>query len=1081
MNVAEHARSQLDPSQEAVRAAVLPGAPGVVVATGGPGTGKTHLAQTVISDFLAGGGAADSALLLAPTRVAAAELGASLSSTVMGTQTEPLVRTASSLAFSILGHGATASGDPLPRLLTGAEQDAIIRDLLQGHAEGSAPAPAWPLDLHPALSTAGFRGQLRDLLMRAVEHGVDAAQLRELAREHDRPQWQAAAHVLQEYEQVTALASPGAFDPAYIGVAAAAVLQDDEALAGALTGGLRLLVVDDAQELTASSAALIRALHHGQLRVLLLGDGDAVVQGFRGAVGDRFVGLGNDLGSESGWAARQVQHLALGQGHRLTAGLAAVATEAVRRIGVSTGSLHRAATPRQGTGEVEVAVAHSPAQEAELVAYRLRRAHLLGGMPWSQMAVIARSGSQQDVMRRALTMAGVPVHSAPQATPLAADPAIRPLLLSIDAVVQWCAGQRDHLEAAEVVELLTSPIGRADPVALRRLRRAVRRQDPLPWISTAETPGPGDEDDDAPPAAVRRIAADVDEVMGRWVLDPRWLLAHVDSDRDLGPLTRVARVLRAGRGALEEERDSVEGEVSAHALLWALWSATGLSSLWETAALGGGAAGARADRHLDAVLRLFGAAQDYGQRRGRGDIAGFVAHVRSLEVTADSLVARASREEAVAVVTPQAGAGREWSMVAVVGVQEGVWPNLRTRGSLLGAEALVEVLNGRPIDGVTGLRSAQGQVWTDELRQFYVALTRARTRLLVTSVASVDEQPSAFIDLIDPDGQGRTSPTVPPRLTLRGAVASLRRDLIKAHIDGDVQARDRSAASLGDLAAAGVTWAQPSSWTDGREVSTRDPRVPSGPVNVSPSKVQSFNECSLRWLLTSHGGEGESMMSSAVGTLVHDIVAHDPEAGKETLIAALDERWPELRQDQSWVAAREQRQAHEMMERFVAYRAQMAAQGRELVDVELPVAVEVGRARLSGRVDRVERTADGSFVVVDLKTGKNKPAAADIATHPQLGAYQVALLEGGLSEALGPDARSGGAALAHLGGAGGKVTSVQRQPALAEAEDPHWAHELVRTSAEGMAGAQFGATLGAWCRSCAVKTCCPMQPEGDRQ
>ncbi|MGB3595299.1 MAG: UvrD-helicase domain-containing protein, partial [Ornithinimicrobium sp.] len=211
MNVAEHARSQLDPSQEAVRAAVLPGAPGVVVATGGPGTGKTHLAQTVISDFLAGGGAADSALLLAPTRVAAAELGASLSSTVMGTQTEPLVRTASSLAFSILGHGATASGDPLPRLLTGAEQDAIIRDLLQGHAEGSAPAPAWPLDLHPALSTAGFRGQLRDLLMRAVEHGVDAAQLRELAREHDRPQWQAAAHVLQEYEQVTALASPGAF------------------------------------------------------------------------------------------------------------------------------------------------------------------------------------------------------------------------------------------------------------------------------------------------------------------------------------------------------------------------------------------------------------------------------------------------------------------------------------------------------------------------------------------------------------------------------------------------------------------------------------------------------------------------------------------------------------------------------------------------------------------------------------------------------------------------------------------------------------------------------------------------------
>ncbi len=1081
MNEAAGTAPRLDPSQEAVREAVLDGAPGVVVATGAPGTGKTHVAQAVITDFLAGGGSADAALLLAPTRVAAADLGQSLSSRVTGTRTEPLVRTASSLAFAILGHSASAAGEPLPRLLTGAEQDAIIRDLLQGHAEGSAPAPPWPHDLGPALTTAGFRGQLRDLLMRAVEHGVDAAHLRNLAQEHARPQWHAAAHVLEEYEQVTALATPGAFDPAYIGVAAAAVLQEDSALADALSAGLRLLVVDDAQELTASSSALIRALHHGQLRVLLIGDGDAVVQGFRGALGDRFVGLGSDLGSDSRWPVRDVQHLVLGQGYRLTADVAAVAAEAVRRIGVSTGSVHRGATPPAGTGQVEVAVAHSPAQEAELVAYRLRRAHLIGKMPWSRMAVIARSGSQQDVMRRALSMAGVPVHSGSHATPLAADPAIRPLLVTIDAVVQWCAGERAQLDATEVVDLLTSPIGRADPVALRRLRRAVRRADPLPVLSAGPSPPTAEGMTVDQPGSDRQPKPEVDEVMGRWVLDPSWLLAHVDSDRDLEPLTRVARVLRAGRVAIEGAGGSDGGAVSAHALLWALWSATGLAGLWESAALGGGAAGARADRQLDAVMRLFGAAQDYGQRRGPGDVSGFVAHVRSLEVTADSLVARASRGEAVSVLTPQASAGREWSMVAVVGVQEGVWPNLRTRGSLLGAEALVEVLNGRSIDGVTGLRSAQSQVWTDELRQFYVALTRARTRLLVTSVASVDDQPSAFIDLIDPDGQGRTSSTVPPRLTLRGAVASLRRDLIRGHLSGDLDARDRSAAQLGDLAAAGVTWAQPSSWTDGRGVSTQEPRVPSGPVNVSPSKVQSFNECALRWLLTSHGGEGESMMSSAVGTLVHDIVAQDPEADQETLIATLDERWPELRQDQSWVAVREQRQAHEMMGRFVAYRAQMTAQGRVLVDVELPVAVEVGRARLTGRVDRVERTADGAFVVVDLKTGKNKPAGAEIASHPQLGAYQVALLEGGLSEALGPDARSGGAALAHLGGAGGKVTSVQRQAALAEAEDPQWAHDLVQSSAAGMAGAEFGATLGAWCRSCAVKTCCPMQPEGDRQ
>lgn len=1074
--------SGLDSSQEAVRAAVLDGAPGVVVATGAPGTGKTHLAQAVMGAFLDAGGPADAALLVAPTRIAAAELGQSLSARISGTRTEPLVRTASSLAFSILGHSASAAGEPMPRLLTGAEQDAIIRDLLQGHAEGAAPRPPWPRDLDPALTTAGFRGQLRDLLMRAVEHGVDATRLRSLAQEHGRPQWQAAAHVLEEYEQVTALATPGAFDPAYIGVAAASALREDPVLGQALTVGLRLLVIDDAHELTASAAALIRAIHHPQMRVLLVGDGDAVVQGFRGAVGDRFIGLARALVVDPRWGEGHVEHIVLGQGHRLTADVAALATEAVRRIGVSTGSAHRGATPRSGAGEVEVAITHSPAQEAELVAYRLRRAHLIAGMPWSQMAVIARSGRQQELMRRALSMAGVPVHSGSQATPLAADPATRPLLMTIDTVVQWSAGHRERLDGTEVVELLTSPVGRADPVALRRLRRAVRRADPLPDAARVEASGStAQRAAGTNPRSDQRPSPEVDEVMGRWVLDPSWLLAHVDTDRDLEPLARVARVLRAGRLALDDSPGSATAALSAHGLLWALWSATGLAGVWESSALGGGAAGARADRHLDAVMRLFGAAQDYGQRLGRGDLGGFVAHVRSLEVTADSLVAGASRGEAVSVLTPQASAGKEWTMVAVVGVQEGVWPNLRTRGSLLGAEALVEALNGRPIDGVIGLRSAQNQVWTDELRQFYVALTRARTRLLVTAVASVDEQPSTFIDLIDADGQGRTSPTIPPRLTLRGAVASLRRDLVRAHLDGDLSARDRSADHLGDLAAAGVAWAQPASWTDGRAVSTHELRVPSGPVRVSPSKVQSFNECALRWLLTNHGGEGESTASPAVGTLVHDIVARDPEASTESLIATLDERWSELRQDQSWVAARDQRRAHDMMGRFVAYRAQAAAQEHELVGVELPVTVDLGRARLSGRVDRVERTADGAFVVVDLKTGSTKPPAADIPTHPQLAAYQVALLEGGLSQALGPDAKSAGAALAHLGAAGGKITAVQRQSAVADADDPQWAHDLVQSSAAGMAGAQFSATVGTWCRSCAVRTCCPMQPEGDRQ
>ncbi len=1066
------APTELDPSQEAVVAAVLGGAPGVVVVAGAPGTGKSHTAQALVSSFVAGGGSPDAVLLLAPTRVAAAAVSARLNAHVTQTRIEPLVSTASSLAFSILRQAAASRGEPVPRLLTGAEQDAIIRDLLQGHADGEAPMPPWPQDMTAALSTRGFRGQLRDLLMRAVEQGIDATTLKELAQTHRRPQWHAAADVLSEYEQVTALASPGAFDPAYICVAASAALEDDPAMRAALTAHLGLLVVDDAQELSASAATLLTSVQHAGMRIALLGDGDAVVQGFRGALPHRFVEVADELAMLRATLTQRPrpQHLVLGTNHRLPEALAELSGRAADRIGVSTAVSHRHPTSKSTSmstssatsisassrGSVEIAVTHTPGQEAELVAHRLRRAHVIDGLGWSQMAVIARSGSQHDAVRRALSMAGVPVHAGLSGVPLAFDPAAAPILAAFDMVVGWAKGERTSLRDDEIVELLTSPMGRADPVAMRRLRRAVRRAAPL-------------DDVDGP-------ARSVDELMGQWVLDRAWLVDDSPGESDLEPLARVAGVLWAGRtAALETSKP-----VTAHTVLWSMWQATGLASLWERAALAGGVAGAHADRHLDAVIALFDAAQDYTHRLGRADLGVFAAHLRGQEVAPDSLADRGVRAQEVSVLTPQAAAGREWDFVAVVGVQEGVWPNLRLRGSLLGAEALVEVLGGRSIDGPEGLRSAHNQVWNDELRQFYVALTRSRDRVLVTAVASVDDQPSVYLDLIDPDVEQRSWVSVPARLTLRGVVAQLRQDLVLAHREKNTVARDVFAQQLVRLARESVPWADPSSWLDGREPSTDADRVPDGSVPVSPSKVQSFTDCELRWLLTSHGGDAPSTLSASVGTLVHDIVAEHPQASLESLISLLDERWGELRQDQSWVSARARDLAHDMMGRFVTYRELMAEQERELVGVEVATAVEVGRARIVGRVDRLERAADGSFVVIDLKTGTSKPAAHQIDTHPQLATYQVALSEGGFSEMTGDGPRSDGAALVHVGSAGNRAVSVQRQPALDTSIDPQWAHDLVERTAQGMAGSQFSATLGSWCRTCVVKTCCPMQPEGDR-
>ena len=182
---------------------------------GGPGTGKTTLALEIVADRVARGElSAEQVLLLSATRRGAANLRSRVTTRLGSTTREPLARTFSSFGFGILRRAAVADDRPTPRLLTGAEQDAILKELLAGHRANPHRAPAWPEPLLGALATRGFRDELRDLLMRAVEHGLDAVDLAELGVRHNRPEWVAGAAVLDEYDQVTALPTiPRGFSP----------------------------------------------------------------------------------------------------------------------------------------------------------------------------------------------------------------------------------------------------------------------------------------------------------------------------------------------------------------------------------------------------------------------------------------------------------------------------------------------------------------------------------------------------------------------------------------------------------------------------------------------------------------------------------------------------------------------------------------------------------------------------------------------------------------------------------------------------------------------------------------------------
>ncbi|MFC8193436.1 ATP-dependent helicase [Cellulomonas sp. NPDC057328] len=1057
----------LDPEQRDVVTRVAAGTDPVLLVTGAPGTGRTTVALEAAAAAVEAGLAPDDVLVLAASRRAAGDLRDRLAVRLGRTSGRPLVQTPAAVAFAVLRARAGALGEPPPVLVSGPEQDRALAELLAGHAAGEVPGPVWPAGVPAEARTArAFRDELRDLLMRAAERGLAPSDLAALGRRHHRPAWVAAAALYAEYLDVMALAAgtPDAgerLDPAVVVDAAVAALRGwDDEVPGVPCPRRRLVVVDDHQESTAATARLLRAFADGGARLLLLGDPDVAVQTFRGA-DPALVARATVDGTGTGELG--AEHVVLRTVWRQTPALRAVTARLTERIGaVGTAAHRRARTPDdvpEGPAP-RVAVLPSGAQEAAWVAHELRTAHLRRGVPWDEMAVVARSGARVTVLRRALAQAGVPVRVVGSDVPLRDEPAVRPLLDAVRVAVG------EPLDAETAARLACSPLGGLDSVGLRRVRRALRAE---------ELAGGGGRSSDA-------LLVEALEAPGRAAT----LAPHVAR-----PVERLAAVLEAGRQAVAAPGADVE------AVLWAVWHRAGLAEPWRRVALAGGAAGERADRDLDAVLALFKAAEVFVDRNPQATPSTFVDWVLAQDLPADSLAA-SSRAAGVSVLTPAGAAGRAWDVVAVVGVQDGAWPDLRLRDSLLGAQALVDVVAGRTADASPGgapgadLGAARAAVLADELRSFTVAVSRARTHLLVTAVDDQDASPSPFVDLVQPppgDGPDPRRTSAPVPLDLRGLVARLRATLERTARETGTP--DPAAArTLARLARAGVAGAHPDAWfglaapSSTAPLWAADERVP-----VSPSRLETAQRCTLRWALESAGGTPASSALQSLGTLVHAIAQEHPTADRATLAAELDRRWPELGLGEGWPSVSARRRADAMVDRLATY---LRASGEPLL-VEAPFTLETDRAVVRGSVDRVELVAppeggtddaaggtgaDRPTVrVVDLKTGSRVPTTTQAAEHAQLGAYQLAV-DAGAVPGLPAGVVSTGASLVYLSSGSQRPTERRQDPLGPETDGPSWARALVDEVADRMAASAFEARTNELCDRCPVRRACPLRGEG---
>ncbi len=223
---------------------------------------------------------------------------------------------------------------------------------------------------------------------------------------------------------------------------------------------------------------------------------------------------------------------------------------------------------------------------------------------------------------------------------------------------------------------------------------------------------------------------------------------------------------------------------------------------------------------------------------------------------------------------------------------------------------------------------------------------------------------------------------------------------------------------------------------------------------------------------------------NVVHVLADEVASGRTAADLDVLMERLDSVWDGLVFDAPWKSQQEKGQARAALERFLSWHV-MDRAGRTPTASEhdFDVTLEAGEyaVRIRGSMDRVEQDTEGRAYVVDFKTGKGAPTRDEVASHPQLAVYQLAVREGAVDEVFdGRRPAPGGAELVQLRQPAPKKEGGDALPKV-QAQEPlsgEWVSDLLATAAGKVLDERFTPTTGQHCTHCTFKASCSAQPEG---
>ena len=303
-----------------------------LLVVGPPRCGKTEFAFEALMRALErnhGGGA----MMTVSGRVTADRLGDRAIRRMGASMKARPVTTLSALAFAVIADARRYEDLPAPRLLNGAEQDALLRRVVAAHLDHAEAGnlcdtcvllreyfadDRWTDTVAPAREQSGgattmamfergvsssFVDQLRDMLARINELGASFAHEREYVgeaagtgRNADRTavQWRLAFALRREYVRAIEHTYPGEYrlDASRLLVEAAAVLRRVQVEEVRLQPETvpAVLVVDDFHDATLAGLRFLEALAAAGVRLVLVGNPDEAVQTFRGSYPEYLMG-----------------------------------------------------------------------------------------------------------------------------------------------------------------------------------------------------------------------------------------------------------------------------------------------------------------------------------------------------------------------------------------------------------------------------------------------------------------------------------------------------------------------------------------------------------------------------------------------------------------------------------------------------------------------------------------------------------------------------------------------------------------------------------------------------------------------